>query len=157
MAHESGFLGKIAKKLLPRQVVLIKQDPKKDVGWWTGQNEKIEYCTKIAQRLQNGRLWYARNLVCPAPWVTDSDRAKIVRQTMRKFEGQIARLKFVEEETVSALGHAKKGVSGASDKRGKRARGFVDDLAIVFGMGLYIFHRVRCKDIQGLPYAELHL
>ncbi len=159
MAHESGFLGKIARKVLGKlRTTLIQQHANRDVGWWTTGQEKADYCRKISERLATGFLWYARDMVCPAPWTPkNGDPDKVIEATKRKFEGQIARLKFVEQESTSALSPAKIGASGASDKHGKRARGFTDDLAIIFGMGLRIFSLLRRREVQGVPYGSLQL
>jgi|WetSurMetagenome_2_1015567.scaffolds.fasta_scaffold190830_1 hypothetical protein len=130
MAHEAGWMAEYIRTE-KHKIVLIAQDGEDDYGWWTTQQEKIDYAYAANSILSVGNIAYSKDLICSCPW-WKGDKVKKVKDL---FELQLP-------------GYSPK-LKPDSTTDGK------NDLAFNLTFNLRLYQKFLARKLSGLHYETL--
>lgn len=151
MAHEAGFLA--AEVEMYHNNALISEKGTDDYGWWTTLQTKSQQAYAAWEAIVMDQVQFLDDWVCANPFEKNAEKRR--RVTKDKFIEQLKKYSEYEMATADALSIPRTGVSGVVNKEGKRTDASNDDLCVAFCMNLWLWRKLKAREIPGFPYQKV--
>ena len=129
-------------------------------GIWTSHNVKVQYAISARKHVRDGTLSVLENFVCANPKMKDDNDHPVPPHTrttfiFNKLKEQLLRYRQIENDTTNPLSLVKTGISGVTDRHGKKDPSAKDDLALVFTFCCGIVDNLRARTLRAKRYPGL--
>lgn len=129
-------------------------------GIWTSAQVKVHYAISARKHVRDGTLSVLENMICANPKMKDDNDHPVNpdgRSTfiLSKLREQLLRYKQVENDTTNPLSLIKSGISGVTDRHGKKDPSAKDDLALAFTFACGIVDNLRSRVTRAKKYPGL--
>ena len=130
------------------------------VGIWTSAPVKVHYAVAARKHVRDGTLSMVDQLVCANPRMVDDNDVPVSPETRSEFivaklREQLMRYKQVENDTTNPLSLVRSGISGVTDRHGKKDPSAKDDLALAFTFACGIVDNLRSRRVRAERYPGL--
>ena len=158
MAHEAGFMFNSIEHMWNVHS-LCEKDPF-TVGIWTDARVKVYYAIEARKHVRDGTLAVIDKLVCANPQCKDENDVLVTPERRadfmwNKLREQLMRYRQIENETTNPLQIQRSGISGVTDRHGKKDPSAKDDLALAFTFACGIVGNLRSKRVAAERYKNL--
>jgi hypothetical protein len=151
MAHEAGFLAEEVE--MYDKYELISEKGTDDYGWWTTNPVKSQQAYAAWEAIVMDQVQFMDDWVCQNPFEPNVEKRRTF--TKNKFIEQLKKYSEYEMATSDALSIPRTGVSGVVNKEGKRTDASNDDLCVAFCMAIWLWKKIKAREIPGFRYQEV--